>query len=221
MLESPQLRWAFIRKVYAIISAQLLLTAGVASTVFLVKPVSRFVAETYLGLAVYIALLVPSFILIFPFCAYRKGHPVNFVLLGLFTVTNAFSLGLSCAFTEGKIILEAAILMSFVVVAPTSYTLWAVKEGHDFSFLGPFLFASLLAIIVFAVIQIFFPLGKLSTMIFGCLGSIIFASFIIYDTNNLIKYFSYGEYIWAALSIYLDTINFFLNLLDIFEAADS
>lgn len=58
MLESPQLRWAFIRKVYAIILAQLLLTAGVASAIFLTKPMRHFVAKTKLGFAIYIVVLV-------------------------------------------------------------------------------------------------------------------------------------------------------------------
>ncbi|XP_010026938.2 protein LIFEGUARD 4-like [Eucalyptus grandis] len=220
MLESPQLRWAFIRKVYVIILAQLLLTVGIASAVFLAKPMKRFVAETKLGSAIFIVLLVLPLILICPLRAYHKRHPVNFVLLGLFTVTMAFGLCFSCAFTKEKIILESAILTSVVVVALTLYTFWAVKRGHDFSFLGPFLFASLLVIIVFALIQIFFPLGKLSWMIFGCLGSIVFAAFIVYDTNNLIKRFSYDEYIWAAVSIYLDVINLFLSLLYVFGAGD-
>ncbi|XP_030543461.1 protein LIFEGUARD 4-like [Rhodamnia argentea] len=195
MLERPQLRWAFIRKVYAIILAQLLLTIGVATAVLLAKPLSSFMAETKLGSAIYIVLLVLPLIIICPLREYHKRHPVNFVLLGLFTIAMAFGLGFSCAFYQKKIILESAILTSVVVVALTLYTFWAVKRSRDFSFLGPFLLASLLVILVFAVIQLLFPLGKLSWMIFGCLGSIIFAAFIMYDANNLIKRFSYDEYI--------------------------
>ncbi|KAI6693295.1 hypothetical protein NL676_021005 [Syzygium grande] len=220
MLESPQLRWAFIRKVYAIILAQLLLTAGVASAIFLTKPMRHFVAKTKLGFAIYIVVLVLPLILICPLRENHKRHPLNFVLLGLFTVTMAFGLGFSCAFMKEKIILEAAILTSVVIVALTLYTFWAVKRGRDFSFLGPFLFASLLVILVFALVQIFFPLGKLPLMIFGCLVSIIFAGFIVYDTNNLIKRFSYDEYIWAAVSLYLDIINLFLGLLYAFGAGE-
>ena len=70
-------------------------------------------------------------------------------------------------------------------------------------------------------LQILFPLGKLSVMIYGCLASIIFCGYIVYDTDNLIKRYSYDEYIWAAVSLYLDIINLFLSLLTIFRAADS
>jgi FtsH-binding integral membrane protein len=70
-------------------------------------------------------------------------------------------------------------------------------------------------------LQILFPLGRISVMIYGCLASIIFCGYIIYDTDNLIKRFSYDEYIWASVSLYLDILNLFLALLTIFRAADS
>lgn len=57
-------------------------------------------------------------------------------------------------------------------------------------------------------------------MIYGGLGAIIFSGYIIYDTNNLIKRFSYDDYIWAAVSLYLDIINLFLALLNILRATD-
>jgi FtsH-binding integral membrane protein len=54
----------------------------------------------------------------------------------------------------GKVILESAILTTVVVVSLTAYTFWAVRRGKDFSFLGPFLFASLIVLLVFALIQV-------------------------------------------------------------------
>ena len=54
----------------------------------------------------------------------------------------------------GKVILEAVILTTVVVFSLTAYTFWAVKRGKDFSFLGPFLFASLIMLLVFGFIQV-------------------------------------------------------------------
>ena len=157
----------------------------------------------------------------------------------------------------GKVILEAAILTMVVVFSLTAYTFWAVKRGKDFSFLGPFLFASLMILLVFAFIQvrcrlfpslvscvahlpisllystmhiytddvfclqIFFPLGKLSHMIYGALAALIFSGYIVYDTDNIIKRYTYDEYVWAAVSLYLDIINLFLTLLTLFSTGDS
>nr|CAN81203.1 hypothetical protein VITISV_035442 [Vitis vinifera] len=216
MLENPQLRWAFIRKIYSIVAVQLLLTIAVA--------------------AVVVTLLCPLYY-------YHQRHPVNYLLLGVFTVSLAFVVGLTCAFTsglesgtthepsptlccvytheKGKVILESVILTTVVVVSLTLYTFWAAKRGYDFNFLGPFLFGAILVLMVFALIQILFPLGRLSVMIYGLLASLIFCGYIIYDTDNLIKRYSYDEYIWAAVSLYLDVINLFLALLTVFRAADT
>ncbi|KAL0925851.1 hypothetical protein M5K25_004222 [Dendrobium thyrsiflorum] len=126
-----------------------------------------------------------------------------------------------CSRPDGKVILESVILTAVVVFSLTLYTFWAAKRGHDFSFLAPFLFAAVMILLVFSIIQLFFPLGKISIMIYGGLASLIFCGYIIYDTDNLIKRYAYDEYIWAAVALYLDIINLFLSLLTLFRASDS
>lgn len=69
--------------------------------------------------------------------------------------------------------------------------------------------------------QIFFPLGKITVAVYSGLAALIFCGYIVYDTDNLIKRFSYDEYVWASVSLYLDIVNLFLSLLTIFNAADS
>lgn len=220
MLEDPRLRWAFIRKIYAILSVQLLLTIAVAAVVVFVHPIAHFFVSSPSGFALYIVLIITPFIVLCPLYYYHQRHPVNYLLLAVFTITIAFAVGLTCAFTSGKVILESVILTAVVVVSLTLYTFWAARKGHDFNFLGPFLFGAIMVLMVFAFIQILFPLGRLSLMIYGCLASIIFCGYIIYDTDNLIKRYSYDEYIWAAVSLYLDIINLFLALLTIFRASE-
>ncbi|TYI70520.1 hypothetical protein E1A91_D08G227500v1 [Gossypium mustelinum] len=221
MLEPPEMRWAFIRKIYSIVAIQLLATIAVAATVVTVHPIALFFVSTGTGFALYIVLIITPFITLCPLYYYHQRHPVNYLLLGVFTVSLAFAVGLTCAFTSGKVILESVVLTAVVVVALTLYTFWAARRGHDFHFLGPFLFGAVIVLMVFSLIQIFFPLGKLSVMIYGGLASIIFCGYIVYDTDNLIKRYSYDGYIWAAVALYLDIINLFLSLLTILRAADS
>ncbi|XP_041022825.1 protein LIFEGUARD 4-like isoform X2 [Juglans microcarpa x Juglans regia] len=182
MQESPELRWAFIRKVYSILTFQLLATIAVGAVVVFVHPIAHFFVSTGAGLALYILLILTPFL--------------------------------------GKVILESVILTTVVVMSLTLYTFWAARRGHDFNFLGPFLFGAVLVLMVFAMIQIFFPLDRISVTIYGCLASLIFCGYIIYDTDNLIKRFSYDEYIWAAICLYLDIINLFLAILTIFRATE-
>jgi len=58
---------------------------------------------------------------------------------------------LNCA---GFIVLEALILTLAVVLSLTAYTHWAARRGHDFSFLGPILFTSLIVVLLFGFIQV-------------------------------------------------------------------
>lgn len=62
MLESPELRWAFIRKIYSILTVQLILTIAVASIVVALRPVQEFFATTTAGFALYIVLIITPFI---------------------------------------------------------------------------------------------------------------------------------------------------------------
>ncbi|KHN02553.1 BI1-like protein [Glycine soja] len=206
MLENPQLRWAFIRKVYTILTIQLLLTIAVASVVVFVRPIALFFVSSPGGLALYIVLLIAPLITVCPLYYYHQKHPLNYILLFIFTVTLAFAVGLTCAFTSGRIILESVILTTIVVVSLTLYL------GHQTFVLGLFLPA--------LHFQLLFPLGRISTMIYGVLASIIFSGYIIYDTNNLIKRYTYDQYIWASVALYLDVINLFLSLLTIFRAVN-
>lgn len=206
------LRLGFIRKVYGILSTQLLLTTLVASVIVAFPSVAAFFI-TNSGLYVFLSIL--PLILMCPLYVYRQRHPVNLFLLGLFTVTMSITVGAACAFTSGKVVLEALILTSAVVVSLTAYTFWAARKGYDFSFLGPMLFASLFTLILFGFIQIFFPLGNLSQTIYGGLAAVIFSGYIVYDTFNLIERHSYDEYIWASISLYLDILNLFITLLNL------
>ncbi|XP_011032647.1 PREDICTED: BI1-like protein [Populus euphratica] len=219
-LDGPRYHWVFIRKVYTIIAIQLLVTVAVATAVVSVHSISNFIVHTKVGLAVYIAIIVIPFIVLCPLYYFYQLRPLNYLLLGVFTTALGFLVGLTCAFTSGKVILQSAIITFTAMVILTLYTFWAARRGHDFSFLGPFLSASLIALLVFALIQIFFPLGRISVMIFGCLASILFCGFIIYDTDSLIKRYAYDEYIWAAVSLYLDIINLFLSILTVCSAQD-
>jgi len=213
-----QLRWGFIRKVYGILAAQILLTTVVSAVIVLYAPINDLLRGNS-GLLLF--LLFTPFILLWPLHIYQQKHPLNFVFLGLFTASISLTVGVSCANTEGRIVLEALILTSAVVLALTGYTFWASKKGKDFSFLGPILFTSLIVLLVTSFIQMVFPLGPASVAIYGAFSAIIFSGYIIYDTYNLIKRFTYDEYIWASVTLYLDILNLFLTILRMMRQGDN
>ncbi|CAI9781200.1 unnamed protein product [Fraxinus pennsylvanica] len=102
MQESPELQWAFIRKVYLIIIVQLLVTIAVACVVVTIHPIAAFFSTTRIFLAIYIVIALIPLIVLCPLYFYRQKHPFNFFLLGIFMVAFGFALGVVCAYYSGK-----------------------------------------------------------------------------------------------------------------------
>ncbi|XP_009796306.1 protein LIFEGUARD 4-like [Nicotiana sylvestris] len=214
MTEDPKMRWAFIRKVYAIVCTQLLVTAVIATAMFFTPAVKDYM-RTPFGFATLIVLIVIAFILCFFMGRYGRKHPWNYVLMAVFTLCLAFVVGAACAFKRGPTILTAAGLTVLITVSLTLYTFWAASRGMDFSFLGPFLFCASIVLIFFLLAQYILHLGREVRMVYSCLAALLFSAYIIYDTNNLIRNFTYDEYVIAAICLFGDIVNLFLALLGV------
>ena len=94
--------------------------------------------------------------------------------------------------------------------------------GIDFSFLELGLFIALLGLIVVGLLNMFFFKSPLVRLISAYVGAVVFSLYLLYDFNRLKE--AAGDTSWQtavqiAISIYLDIINLFLDLLQIF--ADS
>ncbi|KAF3336937.1 BI1-like protein [Carex littledalei] len=231
-----ELRWGFVRKVYGILCAQLLLTTVVSAAVVFYPGLNSFLLNSPAALGVIILPLICTklqtimislifvnayFSVMCPLYIYQQRHPLNFVFLGLFTVFMSLSMGVVCANTDGKIVLEALVLTSVVVASLTGYSFWAARKGKDYSYSGPVLLAGLNVLLVTSLIQLFFPLGSTMLAISGAAGAVIFSGFIVYDTETLIKRYTYDEYIWASVVLYLDILNLFLEILKILRSVQS
>ncbi|CAL4992274.1 unnamed protein product [Urochloa decumbens] len=210
--EDPRLRWAFVRKVYAILSLQFALTAAVSIAACLVHAVPRFFTSGPPAAVwpVFIVILISPLVVMFPMMKYREKHPRNLVLLGLFTLCCSLSIAVTTSTSVGRVVLQSAILTAAAVLGLTLFTFWAVKKGYDFTFMFPFLFTCIHVLLVYLIIQMCFPLGRVGITIYGFLATIVFSGFIIFDTQMLLKRHTYNEYVVAAISLYLDVINLFM-----------
>lgn len=70
------------------------------------------------------------------------------------------------------------------------------------------------------VMQMFFPLGSTSTAVYGGISALVFCGYIVYDTDNLIKRFTYDDYILASVTLYLDILNLFISILRVLRSSD-
>jgi FtsH-binding integral membrane protein len=104
--------------------------------------------------------------------------------------------------------------------------LFAVMSGYgyftkkDLSGLGSLLFVGLIAIIIASIVNIFIG-STVFQMTISAIGIIVFLGLTAYDTQRIRQMVSVGgdtgkEEVMGALSLYLDFINLFLLLLQLF-----
>lgn len=62
-------------------------------------------------------------------------------------------------------------------------------------------------------VGVFIPFSSTLNLIFAMLGTLLFSGYIVYDTYLINNRLSPDEYIMGSISLYLDFINLFLNIL--------
>ncbi|CAN1774542.1 hypothetical protein LINPERHAP1_LOCUS13001 [Linum perenne] len=94
-----------------------------------VRPIAVFFVTTTAGLVLYIVLIITPFIVLFPLYYYHQKHPMNYLLLGVFTVAISFAVGLTCAFTSGKCCRSAPDSLNSVLGCYTTHSSVSVDAG--------------------------------------------------------------------------------------------
>ncbi|KAF7693945.1 protein lifeguard 4 [Silurus meridionalis] len=208
---SVHIRMDFLRKVYTILSIQIILTTALSALFMFCEPIKNFVHSCPL---LVLLSAVGSLFLIIALAIYRHQHPVNLYLLLGFTVLEAVSVGTTVTFYEYSVVFQAFVLTSAVFVGLTAYTL---QSKRDFSKLGAGLFAGLWILIIASLMRIFFYNDTLEMVCAGA-GALLFCGFIIYDTHILMRKLSPEEHILASINLYLDIVNLFLHILRILDS---
>lgn len=227
-LEDGEVRWlskdspvdvrnGFVRKVYGIVTAQLILTTAIAGFIRLCVPL-----ETVSSVAR--PLMLFSLVFLFGITCYisvkpdsMRKSPQNYIMLLLFTVVESILVGvICCAYQAASVLLALGITVGIFA----ALTIFACTTKTDFTGCGGFLFACLLGLIISGLVLMLFPSQAAQTAQAG-IGAVIFSFYIIYDTQLIMGgrhkkgQFSIDDYAWAALNIYLDIINLFLYILEI------
>ena len=104
-------------------------------------------------------------------------------------------------------------LTVFVFMLATGVALFAggINLGYKF---GSILFWSLLALIVARLVFVLGAKMSQAHKILSFIGIILFAIYIVYDTNKILQRDYYGNVITASMDYYLDIINLFTNFLE-------
>jgi FtsH-binding integral membrane protein len=95
---------------------------------------------------------------------------------------------------------------------------------RDLSGIGDMLLVALIAIIIASIINIFIG-STVMQMVISAIAIVIFLGFTAYDTQQIREMVTYDSdtavEVLGALNLYLDFINIFLNLLQLFGVSNS
>ncbi|XP_011161668.1 protein lifeguard 1 isoform X2 [Solenopsis invicta] len=213
------IRNGFIRKVYSILMCQLVITLGMISLFLYHQPTQRWVQSHREVFWIAFAMTIVLIICMACCTSVRRKAPMNFIFLFLFTIAEAFLLATAASTYQSQ---EVMLAVGITAAVCLGLTIFAFQTKIDFTGLHSVLFVAVLILMIFGIITIFWH-GKVITLVYASLGALIFSLYLIYDTQMMIggkhKYsVSPEEYIFAALSLYLDVINIFLYILTIIGA---
>jgi FtsH-binding integral membrane protein len=118
-------------------------------------------------------------------------------------------------FTMGSIV--SAFMGAAVLFGTMSFYGYFTKRNLDS--LGRFMFVGLIAIIIASVVNIFIG-SSVMQMVVSAIAIIVFLGLTAYDTQKIREQVSYSNdgraEVMGALSLYMDFINLFIHLLQLF-----
>ncbi|XP_068091373.1 protein lifeguard 1-like [Hyperolius riggenbachi] len=211
------IRRAFIRKVYITLTLQLIITFGIVFMFTFWKTLRNWVRyNPYLMYAV----LPCTFILLMVLACCdqaRRRVPLNYILLGMFTILEGCLLGNLAAYYNADAVMWAT---GATILVTLGLTLFAFQTKWDFTKMSGSLMVLFMVVLSFGLLAAIFRTYWLS-IVYACIGTLVFGLYLVFDTQLILggnhRYsVSPEDYIFAALNIYVDVVNLFLLLLQIF-----
>ncbi len=192
-----------LKNTYILLSATLIFSAitAAASMALAMPPMTYLVS--------FIAAMVVGIFVLPKTANSTSGIGVIFLITGLLGFGLGPLLSMYLSLPKGPEIIATAMGGTGIIFLALSG--YALTAKRDFSFMGGFLFAGMMVVLIAALANIFLSLPALSLAVSA--GIILLMSgFILFDTSRII---SGGEtnYIMATFGLYLSIFNIFINLL--------
>jgi len=198
---------SFVKETYKLFAASML--AGAAGAYVGVPFAAQIHSMFWVLFIVEIGLLFGLF--------FVKNKPgINLAVMFGFTfmtgITLAPLLSQILGLSGGSAIIGNAFAMTAVVFGAMSF--FAIRTTKDFTSYGKPLLIALLVVVGFSILNIFLGNPMLQVIIAGAVV-VLFSILVIYDTQNIMRGM-YETPIEGAIALYLDFLNIFTALLQLF-----
>ena len=148
---------------------------------------------------------------------FLKDKPgINLALLFAFTFLTGLTLtpllSAVLGMPNGASAVVSAFLMTTIIFGAMS--VYAMKTSRDLASWGRVLFISVIVILIGSVVNIFLGSSLLQVGI-AAIATLIFSLYIAFDTQMLLRG-AFSSPVEAAIALYLDVLNIFISLLQLF-----
>lgn len=212
---------AFIYQVYGWMCGGLIISALVAYWVAVTPAVAGFILG---GSYIFFGLLIVELVAVIYLArmVHKISSVVSSIIFLLYSALNGLTLSvIFFVYTFGSIT-EVFLITAGVFGAMSLYGYFTKR---DLTTVGQFAIMALLGLVVAMLVNLFFQ-NDTASLVLACAGVLIFVALTAYDTQKLKWLYELGrtegsdgekkEAINGALTLYLDFINLFLDLLRIF-----
>jgi len=174
-------------------------------------------AGVYVPPSLFLPLAILEFVMIIAAVFFRRKKAISYSFLYIFTFISGITLYPIVAYyaaTTGANVVIMAFATTTVVFSGIS--IYAAKSKRNFSFLGGFLLAALLAMVAIGLFNMFFPLSSTGMLAYSFIGVVVFSGYVLFDVSRMKHHGVRAEEVpLMALNLYLDFINLFVSILRI------
>uniref|UniRef100_A0A8P4KRM9 Protein lifeguard 2 n=1 Tax=Dicentrarchus labrax TaxID=13489 RepID=A0A8P4KRM9_DICLA len=210
--DDRNIRRVFIRKVYAILMIQLLVTLAIVALFTFCDPVKDYIQSNPGWYWASYAVFFVTYLTLSCCSAPRRQFPWNLILLSIFTLSLSYMTGMLSSFYNTKSVVMCLGITAAVCLLVTIFSFQTKVRKLTFFFLCTFMY-------LVKVIHVCRIVPWLDAT-FAALGAILFTMFLAFDTQLLMGNKRYSinpeEYVFATLNLYLDIIYIFSFFLQIF-----
>jgi FtsH-binding integral membrane protein len=208
-------RATLVRRTYGLVFLGILLTiVGAAFTFTQPALMSAVIAHPFITMIAWFApLLVAQ--------TQARRFPQNIILTLLFTFITGVMLAPTFLYylrVQPGVLGEAGML---TFAAFGALTLYATFSRRDFSAWGGFFMVGLIVLFLTMILGMFFPSIGGSLWIAGA-GVFVFSGLLVFDTWRITRSGQFGDedYVFAAVTIFVDLLNLFLFILQLVGGGD-
>ena len=194
-----------IRNTYLLLSLTLLTSAVTAGA-------AMITGASYVNPFIMLLVFIGMPFVINRFRNSAWGLVLTFAFTGFMGYVLGPILNYYLALSNGSQIVAAAMTTTAAVFF--SLSAYALMTRKDFSFMGGFLFAGLIVVLLAIIANLFLQITALSLTI-SSIAVMLMAGLILYDTSRMI-HDPHANYIMMTVSIYANIYVMFVHLLNLF-----